>query len=334
MIQAIDLEQIKRTTNLIAEEYGINAKIVEANFSEYLPTVDINHGAIAFPKRIFFELLLYYFAQNGIYLGNRLININEKINAALSINDVELAEELKEDYFKSLNDFSEQVQSCNSVDYDMRNAILFYLYHELTHVIIAQQPSFFKEKEEELELRIRNANLITKWNMRRCLRSNENLKEEVICDLEACRIIRDTKESLLEMKKTLLDIVHTITTMNCVSNIRNAYVNTKETGLSTYIDLTHSKASINTISRFVFINNYWKDEVMLNPSEVWHDITETSSALSFNQDTIDFCRKEIKKVNNGFFNADIHRSRMIEEEIYTFEDKIAGLIVSHINKNS
>lgn len=334
MLKLINYKELERIAFSISREWGINIQIEETDFSINLPRVlSPQNGIITFPKRMTFHLLLYHLICSGAYRGNLLVNINEKLNAALRIDDVELAEKFKDSYIDALNKLLEDTLSSDDIEYDMRNTILFYLYHELTHIRIAQQPNFYEEKMKELEMRVRSAGFVVRYLMNRSLKGNDMLREEVICDLEACIKLRTSKKNIMDIKETLRDIVHTINIMNCINNLRGAYIDTKQTAISTYMKLTHSNKTNNSISRFTFIQNYWaKEGVLLSSKEIMKDIVSTTTSLSINQETLDFCREEIRKDEEGFINDDATEiSKKIKNEISDMETFFVNKIINKFN---
>lgn len=334
MLKLIDHKELENIAFSMSRKWGIDIKIEEADFSVNLPSAPSpQNGIITFPTRMTFQLLLYHLIYSGAYRGNLLVNINEKLNAALRIDDVELAEKLKDSYIDALNKLLEDILSSDDIEYDMRNTILFYLYHELTHIRIAQQPNFYEEKMKELEMRVRSAEFVVRHLMNRGLKGNDMLREEVICDLEACIELRASKRNIMDIKATLRDVVHTLNIMNCIDNLRKSYIDTKQTAISTYMKLTHSNKTNDSISRFIFIQNYWaKEGVLLSGKEIMKDIVSTSTSLSISQETLNFCREEIRKDEDGFINDDeIKISKKIKNEISAMETFFVDKIINKFN---
>ena len=326
MIQLISNKELTDIVDGINVEWEINATLKDAKFSTFLPYADPpQEGIIFFPKRFAFNLLLYQIIQKGwnnhdtLFYGNQLLNLNEMIVGALAINDSESADKLKQRYFKQLDFFSQQVAILGNLDYNIRNTLLFLLYHELTHVRIAQQPSFFESKRDELSLMISKAQLFVRLSMKRNLKKVNGLEEEVICDLEACKKLHEDIKSQIEIKKTLSDIVNTLNILNNISNIRDAYVREKESMFKIYRAITHSAETNMSIARFIFIQNFWKDDLILSGKEIMSGILSSSFSLSLTQEAKDFCKAEFKKSDGGFFNPDRRRAKEIEEEIYEAE---------------
>lgn len=331
MIQTLSWEQLENVVSSIAQEWKINASLNEAGFQKYLPKVEYpQSGVISFPKRTPYFLLLLRLIQEGYSLGNRLVNINEKIIAALSINDVDVAEKQKKYYCDILDILSSEVLKGGALEYDMRNTLLFFLYHELTHVRIAQQPSFYEDKKKELSKRIDSNGIIRRRIMKRCLKDNKSLEEEIVCDLEACKKLKEANFNSVVLKGTLLDIVHSLNMTNCVSNLRPNYKNAKRSMLLTYYELTHSENTKTSISRFIFIQNFWNDVVILNGKELWSDIISTAHSLGFTQDTLDFCKQEYKKGEDkeGSVNLDKKRVKEIRYDICSKETDFFDSIIS------
>ncbi len=324
MVLTINNDELESIVDSCKREWGINASIKEADFSRSLPKAECpSNGIISFPKRISFNLLLFHLVQKGwnsrneLFFGNHLINLNEMIVVALRINDIESAEELKKQYFEILKEYSELVLSYDNLECNLRNAMLFFLYHELTHVRKAQQPLFYEEKKKELAQRVNNAQPAIKRSMKRNLTKLKYLEEEVICDIEACKKLHETKNNQSEFKETLLDIVHLINLTNSISNLRDKYTGTAKPSICSYFELTHSESTKTSISRFTFIQNYWKKDLMLNGKDLMRDIVSTAISLSLNQKTIDFCRAEFKKDNEGFIKYDEkagQKAKIIKEE--------------------
>lgn len=326
MIQLISNKELASVVDNINIEWGIKASLKEAKFSTFpLCANPPQEGNIYFPKRFVFNILLYRIIQKGwnnhdsSFYGNQLFNLNEMIVGALDINDSESAEKLKQRYFKLLDNLSRQLSTFSNLDYNINNTLLFLLYHELTHVRIAQQPSFLESKREELSLRISNAQHFVRKSMISNLKKFNELEEEVICDLEACKKLYKSIKGQIEIKDTLSDIVNTLNILNNISNLRDAYVRTNISMFKTYRTLTHSTNTNMSIARFIFIQNFWKDDLILSGKEIMSGIFSSSFSLSLTQEAKDFCKAEFKKSDGGFFNPDRRRAKEIEEEIYEAE---------------
>lgn len=334
MIQIIRNKEIASIVDSVNKEWDINASIRDANFSAFLPYTDPpENGIICFPKRLSFNFLLYQIIQKGwkkknqLFYGNHLVNLNEMIVGALNINDTEPADVLKNNYCKLLEDFLPIVLSFKDYNYNVTNVLLFFLFHELTHVRIAQQPSFFESKKEELSKLVERAQCSIKRRMIKRLSSIKELEEEVICDLVACKIIQNGVTNQTESIETYLDIIRTLNIINSISNIRNIYITTKRNMFITYWQLTQSKHTKLSEARLIFINNFWKDGLLLDNKEVIKEILSSNISLSLSQEAKDFCRSEFEK-GESYFNPDNRRAEEIEEEIYKSEESFIESLIN------
>lgn len=341
MIQIIRNKEIASIVDSVNKKWNINASIRDANFSAFLPYADPpENGIIYFPKRLSFNFLLYQIVQKGwknhnpLFYGNNLLNLNEMIVGALNINDIEPADVLKKNYCKLLEDFLPIVLNFKDYNYNITNILLFFLFHELTHVRIAQQPSFFESKKEELSKLVDRAQSSIKRRMIKHLSSFKELEEEVICDLVACNILQSGITNKTESIETYLDIFRTINIINSISNIRNYYITTKRNMFITYWKVTQSKQTKLSEARHIFINNFWKDSLALDDKEILKEMFSSNISLSLSQEAKDFCRSEFKKGDNGFFNPDNRKAKEIEEEIYKAEESFIESLIDNTQRES
>ena len=325
MIQLISNKELANIVDDINVEWGIKASLKDAPITQILPdTNSPQEGVVYFPKRTSFYLLLFQIIKKGwenknqLFYGNQLINLNEMIVAALNIKDTDSADILIQAYCEKLKNFAPLVLFFKNYDYNITNTLLFFLYHELTHVRIAQQPSFFETKKDELSQMINRAQPSIKKSMMKYLNKIEKLEEEVICDLEACKKLREGLKSRSESVNSYLDIINTINFINCISNNRDNYIRSNRCTILAYWDQTQSKQTKKAVARCVFINHFWKDGLSLSNKEIFKMVLSNIS-LSLSQEAKDFCKAEFKKSEDGFFNPDRRRAKEIEEEIYEAE---------------
>ncbi len=321
------LSGIEELTNFFSKSWNIQTSLKFTPFEKNLPFCpEPQKGIIYFPPRIPFLLVLYQLTFYSLYDGRELIDLNDKLNATIQKSDIEELRIIKTEYCKQLYELERRLPLAQSISFHLDTILLFYLLHELTHVRVAQNPDFFEEKKKELEHRIINANVYIRSLMEKSLRRDKYLIEETICDIEACKTIKELSKESSDYMNQHKDIAHMLNIMNSVNNIRKKYLSVTNGGLlGSYWKLTHSKETNNSISRYVFIQNYWKDDCILSPKTILNDIFYTARIFALNNEVKEYVKKEYKKRN--YTRGTKEEEKVLKQEICDCENRIMDLIM-------